>query len=287
MPIRIAAPGVSRDRLDGVDRARAFDQTYRASVTGNPKRQFQFSTPPVLRSVADQYETGLSVVTAQTCSGDVIGGSQNLVLQSENFGVTWGVDGSPTRSPADIVVGGITLDALGDDDAGGPEGYKQSITFTGNAVKAISLYVRQLSSTSSGIRLRDNGVGADRLLAALTWSADLPVLTMSVGTDLGYVALGSGVYRLMMATTSVTAANVNEFGIYPASVVPLAAGGTGNGDFGGVQAENATTPTSYLKTTTVAGSTLSGSFFSEIAGWSPVQMQGGHGVVIAFVLHES
>lgn len=73
--IKVAPGGVSRDRLDNVDRARAFDNTYRASQSGTVKRDFHFSTPPIPRATADTYEATLGVVTAQTCSGDILGAS--------------------------------------------------------------------------------------------------------------------------------------------------------------------------------------------------------------------
>jgi hypothetical protein len=73
--IPIAAPGIKRDRHDGVDRGRAFDQTYRASVTGTPKRDWSFQTPLLPRASGDTLETTLALVAAQTCSGDVLGAS--------------------------------------------------------------------------------------------------------------------------------------------------------------------------------------------------------------------
>lgn len=75
--ISIAPGGVKRDRNDAVDRRRAFDNTYRASSTGNPKHDFHFSTPPIPRATSDTYETTLATVTAQTCSGDILGTSMS------------------------------------------------------------------------------------------------------------------------------------------------------------------------------------------------------------------
>lgn len=286
LPIRIAGPGVKRDRLDAVDRRRAFDLTYRASATGNPKNDFHFTSAPVLRSVADTYERVLSIITAQVCSGDIIGGSENLVLQSENFGSTWVAEGTPTRSPVDTVVGGITLDKIGDDSAAAIEGYKQTIGFTNNATKAISAHVKQITSASSVIRLEDTNASADRLFGALTWSGGLPVLVMSTGTYLGYDALGPSVFRLKFTTSSVTAGNTNVLHIYPATTNALLVANIGELDVGGIQAENGSVPSSYIKTTTAAGNTLSGNYCAEITGITPSPSQGGHVVVFDFVLHE-
>lgn len=284
--IPVSTPGINRDRDDLTDRGRAFDGSYRASATGTAKREWHFTTIPVTRSVADVYEQALTLVTPQTCSGDVIGGSANLVLQSENFGVTWGVDNTPTRAAADITVGGIVLDALGDDNAAAVEGYKQTITFTGNANKAASIFTRQVTSVSSGIRIIDNTAATNRLWAILTWSAGLPVLTMSTGTFLGYDVIGSGVFRLLFQTTSVTAANSNELNIFPATTAGLAISDTGVVDFGGVQVENATAPTSYTKTTTAGVSTLSTSCCAQLLGQSFAKGGSGQLVVLEFSLAE-
>lgn len=287
VPIPVAPGGGKADWLDAVDRARAMDNTYRASATGNAKRDWHFSTPPVSRDMAAIYRAVLKIVSGQVCSGDVLEGSENLVLQSENFGTTWGVDGTPVRNAADIIVGGIVLDSLADDSAVTLEGYKQTIAFTGNGVKTVSGHARQVTSTSTGVRLRDNSAGTDRLLGALTWSGGLPVLTMSVGTFLGYDTLGAGVFRIKLATSSVTAANANELGIYPASVVPLAGGSTGAVDIGGVQAENGAVPTPYAKTTTATVNTLTPTCCCEITGWTPVKAASDFRYVLDFALHET
>lgn len=283
VPILVAPGGISRERLDGVDRARAFDQTYRASVTGNPKREWHFSTPPVPRATADVYEIILRLVTPQSCSGDVIGNSTNLVLQSENFGTTWTLINTATRS-APHTSSGISLDLLGDDDAGNVEGFQQPIVFTGDAVKAISLFVKQGSSTSSVIHLVDTTAPATRLLCAITWSAGLPVVAMSTGTLEGYDTLVDGVFRIRLVATSVTAANTNNFIIYPANTVAGDATRTGQIYAGGVQAENAAASTAYVKTTTATVTTTS--CCPEITGWTPVRIASGHYVVMGFTLHE-
>lgn len=284
--IPVAPGGIRRDRLDAIDRARAFDNTYRASVTGNPKRDWLFSTPPVTRALADAYETALGQVAPQLCSGDILGGSQNVVLQSENFGTTWTLINTPTRTPAPLVVGGVTFDLIGDDSAAATEGYAQDISYTGNGVKAVSLFVIQSSATSSVIRLVDNTAGPNRILAALTWSAGLPVLAMTTGTFLGYDAVIPTVFRLKFASTSVTAANNNALHIFPATTAAIAVADTGNIYMGGVQTEDNSVPTPYIKTTTASVQTLSLSCCSEITGWTPVRVGSGHYVVLDFALHE-
>lgn len=73
--IPIAPTGASRQREDRVDRARAIDGTMHATQIGTAKRSWPFTTPPITRANADTYETTLGAVAAQTCSGDILGGS--------------------------------------------------------------------------------------------------------------------------------------------------------------------------------------------------------------------
>lgn len=284
--IPVAPGGGKADWIDGVDRRRAFDLTYRASATGNPKEEYAFSTKPVSRTLFEIYKRALSVVGAQVCSGDLLGGSENLVLQSENFGTTWVAEGTPTRSPVDAVVGGITLDKIGDDSAAAIEGYKQTIGFTNNAAKAVSAHVRQITSTSSVVRLEDTSASADRLFGTLTWSGGLPVLVMSTGTYLGYDTISPTVFRIEFTTTSVTAGNTNVLHIYPATTNALLVANTGELVVGGVQAENGSIPTPYAKTTTATVNTLSRNFCAEITGWTPVKQSSSHLMVLDFALHE-
>lgn len=343
--IPIAVSNQTRDRADWVDRSRAFDGTYRASLTGGAVREWKFQTPVIsTRATADVYEAALSIVTAQTCSGDILSiptmccseitgwtpvalsnGSHgvvidftlhevqpakilfkytpgdtlvsetfartgnatyhdsssvvqtagtgvkrdghfvapgvqsllledtatNVCLQSENFGTTWVAVGTPTRAGGTNTASGISLDTIGDDDAAAVEGYRQAITYTGDGAKGVSLYVRQGTSTSTAIRCQDTTAVADRLLGILTWSGGLPSVAMTTGTYLGYDSLAGTTFRLLFKTTSITAANTNEVQIYPATNAAFAVANTGNVYAGGVQCENGTFPTSYIKTTTI------------------------------------
>lgn len=72
LPIRIQPSNVSTDRFDATDRAAAFDNTYRVSVTGGVRRDFHFQTPPVSATDFSAYMGVLSNPAPQTCSGDVI-----------------------------------------------------------------------------------------------------------------------------------------------------------------------------------------------------------------------
>ena len=141
----------------------------------------------------------------------------NLCLQSENFGTTWAAVGTPTRTAGAHTTAGISLDLLGDADAGTLDGYSQTVTFTGNAAKSVSLFVKIGTATTSAVRLRDTSASADRLLGVVTWSGTVPSVAMTTGTYVGSQACYDGVYRLLFVTTSVTAANTNSLQVYPAA----------------------------------------------------------------------
>ena len=180
----------------------------------------------------------------------------NVCLQSEDFETTWAAIGSVTITGATDTCGVVSLSTLDDSSAAELQGVSQAITFTGNAVKSLSLFFKQGTSSSSVIRLRDESAGADRLLAAITWSGGVPTVTMTTGTLLQTAGPfgASGVYRAEMLTTSATAANTNRLELYPATDAALDVGGTGTIICGGVMACNEANSKSfsYIKTTTAS-----------------------------------
>ena len=192
----------------------------------------------------------------------------NLCLRSEDFGTTWSGIGSPTRTAGALTAGDVALDLIGDDAAGTLEGYSQPITFTGNAVKAVSLFVSLGSSASSVVRLRDTTAGANRLLATITWSGTTPSVAMTTGTHIGSTPCANGVFRLLFQTSSVTAANTNQIEVYPATDNALAVSGTGTLYAGGVQCENYDAPRSYVKSLGSAGTTAADNLSASLA-WLP------------------
>lgn len=193
----------------------------------------------IKNSVSLDYEPVIPLEGAQT----------NLCLRSEDFGTTWVVIGTPTSTAAARTIGDLVLDLIGDDSAAALEGYSQVVTFTANAVKAVSIVLAAGTSTGGVIRLRDTTSAADRLLATITWSAGVPTVVMTTGTQIGAsVALDNGAYRFEFQTTSVTAANVNQIEVYPATTAALAVANTGTVYAGGVMAVNAVLTSNYIKT---------------------------------------
>lgn len=70
IPVFISSPSWSNS--DAVDRARAFDNTFRASQTGGAVREWDFETPAVTQALANQYRSILGKVQGQICSGDIL-----------------------------------------------------------------------------------------------------------------------------------------------------------------------------------------------------------------------
>lgn len=181
----------------------------------------------------------------------------NRCLQSENFGTTWSAAGTPTRSAGAATLGDLSLDLIGDDSAVAIEGYQQSIVFSGDGVKAVSVFFAQGTSTSTQIRINDTTASAERLRAHITWSSGVPSIAASTGTvirveTLGANSLGSTVYRADLQTTSVTAANTNSLQFSVATNAAFDVTLQGTIYMGGVQCEDASFPSSYIKTTTAA-----------------------------------
>ena len=179
----------------------------------------------------------------------------NLCLQTEDFRVTWAAVGTPTRSAAAVTANGVTLDLIGDDDGSALEGYTQTVTFVGTDAVAKTIAVRMKAGTSGSvvIRVRDTSAAADRLLAVIAWAAGVPTVAMTTGVDLDAASpelFPDGDYRFRFQSTAVTKANVNSLQVYPATDAALSVGSTGNVNVGGVQAEDALYPGSYMKTTT-------------------------------------
>lgn len=180
----------------------------------------------------------------------------NLCLQSEDFNTTWTDIGSVNMG-APLLLGDLTLRAINDFDGGVLGGKRQTgIVFTGDAVKAFSIFVGQGTSTTWRVDLVDTTAPANRLRAVGTWAGGLPVVSTAggAGTYLGYekwgVVAGVTIYRLFFQTTTVTAANAHRIDIYPACDLAGTVSLTGTLIAGGVQPENALFPSSYIKTTT-------------------------------------
>lgn len=191
------------------------------------------------------------VIAANTLKGYLSEGQRiNLCLQSQTMS-TWTDISTPTITSANKNYGALVLDLLGDDDALVSEGKSRVVTFTGNAQKSVSVFIKKGTATKSDIKLRDTTALADRLNVEVTWSGTVPVLNFVTGTQEREAELfKDDVYRIFCLTTSVTAANGNQIECYPASDNMLSITDTGDINIGGFQVEDALFASSYIPTTT-------------------------------------
>lgn len=197
----------------------------------------------------------------------------NYVLRSEDFSATWASVGTPTRTAAALTCGDLTLDLLGDDAAGTLEGFTQAVTPSGgNGTKGVTVCLKQGTSTSCVVRVRDTTASANRLLATITWASGVPTVAMSTGVHCGTVRCFGGVYQFLFQTTTWTVANTTQVEIYPATTAALAVSGTGTMYVGGVQVNQHTYPTgAYLRTTTATSASVDDLATATIA-WAPQDM---------------
>lgn len=218
---------------------------YGVDSAGKPYKVANYQWRGARAGTVSPYETALLLEPART----------NRIIQSEDFGTSWTVIGTPTRTAAALKCGDVVLDLIGDDTAATAEGYTNTslIGFVGDAIKTIGIHMAAGTSTSTALRLRDSTAGANRLLCIVTWAGGVPTVVMTTGSAAGSpVALANGVYYFEFQTTSVTAASTNKLEVYPASDAALAIANTGTVYAGGVVAYDALSGGGYIKTTTVA-----------------------------------
>ena len=165
-----------------------------------------------------------------------------MLLQSQNFDVTWGK--TTVTVTADTTVapdGTTTADTL---TASTTSGYvSQSVVFTADGDKSFSVFLKAGTSTSTRLTLRDTTAPANRATIDITWTAGVPSGVAAAGTLQGIDNFGNGWYRVRGLATGVIAANANQFRFSPDFV-----DGTNNVIMWGAQAENGAFATSYIPT---------------------------------------
>lgn len=157
------------------------------------------------------------------------------ILDVLDFSTGWTTTGTPTRSAAAFTCDdGVPLDLIGDDDAASIEQYQRTVTYPNNGDRTLVFRVKEGTATSGVISIQDLTAAVTRLRFAITFSAGVPSLTMSVGTLQGTTALGNGVYRFYVRATGIVAANSNQLRVSPATDLAATTSLTGTmylGDF--------------------------------------------------------
>jgi hypothetical protein len=173
----------------------------------------------------------------------------NLVIQSQDLGTGWSALGSATLSLDATTAPDGTATADRVNAALTSSAYYRSVTFTADATKAVSVFIKQGTASVGEVWLYDSSAAAQRHTVRFTWSGGVPTLSTvgGAGTLYPVQALANGWYRIAFSADGVVAANTNDLRLYPDRTV-----GTGTCYFWGMQAENATVPSSYIATTTGA-----------------------------------
>lgn len=290
--IKVAPGGIQRPRFDNVDRSRVFDNSYKASVSGTPKRDWDFSTPPVIRSVAEFYENILSSVASLPCSGDIIGGSNNLVLWSEGFdNAVWTKTASTVLPDVGVAPNGTgTPDKIQEDNTNAQHIVIQSVTGA-QATYVFSVWLHAAERTKAVVGMYDGVLGVASIGVNLSNGTTF-ASGLGVGAWTGISGTVSENFGDWYRVTLIANRNAGT-ATWPVIYIADAAGAvsylgtTGSGIYAwGAQLEIAVAATPYIQTTTVARNTLTVSCCPEITGWSPVRLGTGHAVVLDFVLHE-
>lgn len=237
--------------MDWVDRQRAFDGTYRASATGNAKRDWIFSTPPLPRGRADYLESVLAVVGAQVCSGDVLGSNQLTHSDNLAFGAPWG-----------LVTATATFGAVD------PDGTERATAI--HATAADGYVIQDLAAGTSKVRTnsvwlhRRIGTGIVQLYAP-DGAANVNVTSQLLTTGFTRFQV-PGAASTMRRFLVILRTSGDEVGVY------------------GPQLEDGAVASTYTETVAVAGDSVS--CCTEITGWTPIAKPSGHYAVLDFTLHE-
>lgn len=168
-----------------------------------------------------------------------------LVTDPENFGA-WSINGAVGRSGGQSdPLGGTAGYLLDSNTPGVSDAVFEGVTFTGNATKALAVWLRTFSSSSVNVALWDNTASVMRHRVTVSWLGDLTLNTVTLVDGSGTIFMPESWpdrwYRIAISAVGVVAANANQFFIYPD------VGGTGSACYAfGANAWNSSVPAGYI-----------------------------------------
>ncbi len=173
------------------------------------------------------------------------GASTNLCIRSGDLSnAAWIKNGTTTATSGQPDPFGGTSACTVACTANGDNLY-QAVTFTGNAVKDASIFLKAGTSAVTDLVLYDFTASAFVMQIRATWTAGVPTLSVIGGKGVAVAAqaMAGGFYRILGSSNAITAANTNRLYLYPGG-----SAGQGTVIAVGAQAEDATYPSSYIPT---------------------------------------
>lgn len=232
----------------------------------------------------------LSLVGPQICSGDILGNQKNAWLRSEELDhAVW------TKADSTI----FTNDTTAPDGTLTAEAVVETATTAAHYAFQLTTVAGTISTPQTAsffLKAGGRSWGWVYLYTSAVGLAFFDLVNGVVGTVSG---TGSPVARITPAPFGFyrceLTATIPVGGVWPGGYGTATADGVQSflGDitrgvwgWGGQADVDSSSASSYAKTTTAAVNPFSLSCCTEVTGWTPVKVQGGHYVVGSFVLHE-
>jgi hypothetical protein len=147
----------------------------------------------------------------------------NLVTQSDNLS-SWSGPATVTTGQSDPY-GGTSASLVDDTSAGSWLGRSSTVTFTSSSTKGMCFCVKQGTSTTSQVKLRDTTASVDRGTVQMSWSGGVPTLTVFGGaTVIRSLELVAGWWMISATVPGIVHTNTNVVEVLAASTAASSTG---------------------------------------------------------------